>query len=85
MRHRIAILLAGSILVGLFCAAWLIVTGPLASKLHSASETFYAVTMIMIVCISIVTGVVVGAWDASKEVPAPRKHLHHRLRPVLHR
>jgi hypothetical protein len=85
MRHRIAILLAGSIIVGLFCAAWLLVTGPLASQLHSTYETFYAVMTIMLVCISIVTGVVVGAWDANKEASAPRRHLHHRLRPVLHR
>lgn len=83
MRHRIAILLAASILVGLFCAAWFLVSGPLASQFHSAFETFYAVMTIMLVCISIVTGAIVGAWDASQEA-APRKHLHHRLRPLLH-
>ena len=82
MKHRIEILAACAILAGLFTATWLLATGPLAHLFRSPAESYFGMVVIMIVCISIVTGTVVGAWDADQQ--APRKHLHHRLRPLLH-
>ncbi|MGC2614628.1 MAG: hypothetical protein WA354_11400 [Terracidiphilus sp.] len=82
MKHRIEILAACAILAGLGLATWLLVSGPLAHLFRSTAESYFGMLTIMIVCISLVTGTVVGAWDASLE--APRKHLHHRLRPLLH-
>jgi hypothetical protein len=83
MRHRIVILFGGAVLAGLFCAAWLLVNGPLAHLFRSPAESYLGILTIMIVCISLVTGMIVGAWDASKE-EAHRKHLNHRFRPLLH-
>ncbi len=83
MRHRIAILLGGAILVGLFCATWLLVNGPLAHLFRSPAESRFGMLTIMIVCSSLVIGTIVGAWDAREE-ETPRKRLHHRFRPVLH-
>jgi hypothetical protein len=83
MKHRIEILAAGAILAGLCLATWLVGTGPLADHFQSQAEAYFGMLVIMIVCVSIVTGTVVGAWDSSQEA-APRRHLHHRFRPVLH-
>jgi uncharacterized protein YneF (UPF0154 family) len=83
MKHRIEILAAGAILAGLFLGTWLLLTGPLAGQFQSPAESYFGMLAIMIVCVSIVAGTVVGAWDTNQEA-TPRKHLHHRLRPLLH-
>ena len=83
MKHRIEILAAASILVGLWLATWLLVTGPLADHFQSPAESYLGMLVIMIACVSVVAGTVIGAWDANEE-STPRKHLHHRLRPLLH-
>ena len=82
MRHRIEILLAGAIVAALALATWLLVSGPLADHFHSRYEAFYGAAIMMLIFTSIVTGTVVGAWDASQE--APRHHHHFSLRALFH-
>jgi hypothetical protein len=82
MRHRIEVLLAIAMIAGLAMAAWLLVSGPLAQHFHSRYEVFYAVMTMILVSISIVTGAVVGAWDAAQE--APRRHHHVHVRALFH-
>jgi hypothetical protein len=82
MKHRFEILLAAAIILGIACAAWVLVTGPIASLVDSPYESFYAMMTILLVCISIVTGAVIGAWDATREVP--RAHHHIRFRTLFH-
>lgn len=83
MRHRVEIFLAAAILAVLAWTAWVLVTGPLAPLVDSRYETFYAMMTIMVVCISIVSGVVVGAWDATQKTP--HHHPHLTLRSMSHR
>jgi len=84
MKHRGAILLAAGIalLAGLWWSIWHLVTGPLAHLVHSRAQTGFAVLTITLVCVSLVTGIVVGEWDALKE--EPRKHRRIMFRPLLH-
>ncbi len=83
MRHRIAILLGASIVAGLFCTSWLLVNGPLAHLFRSPAESYFGLLTITVVCISLVAGTIAGVWDSSKK-EAPRRHLHHRFRPLHH-
>jgi len=82
MRHRIAILLGAAIFIGLFLVSWLVVSGPLTHMFHSRVESSAAMLTIMLVCVAIIAGVIVGAWDASQEVP--RTHHHISFHALFH-
>lgn len=82
MRHQIEVILAIAILAGLGFATWTLVTGPLADHFHSRFQAFYGALTMMLIFLSIVTGTVVGAWDASQQ--APRPHHHFSFHKLLH-
>ena len=81
-RHIVLSAVAAACLAALGCFAWILVTGPLAPHVHSVAQEIYGILMIMAICVSIVTGVVVGAWDPQRE--EPRKQHHIIFRTPLH-
>jgi len=83
MRHRIAFVFAAAFIVGIAVGAWLFVSGPLANQFQSRAEANFGVLAIMIVCISILAGVLVSVWDA-KEEEVPHRHRHLGFRRMLH-
>jgi hypothetical protein len=84
MKHRVAILSTATValVAGLWWSVWLLVTGPLAHLVHSPVQTTLAVTTMTLVCVSLLTGILVGEWDPMKEMP--RKHHHIALRTRFH-
>ena len=85
MKNPVAILSA--VVIAFACVlcwpVWLLVTGPLAQFVHPGFETYYGVFTIVLLCVSAIAGVLVGAWNVS--YAEPRKHRHFHLRPLLHR
>ena len=84
MKRRVAALFALGIpfLAMLSWSIWLLVTGPLGHLLHSRAETYYGAFTILLICIAVVTGLLVGAWDSAKA--APRTHRHIPFRALFH-
>jgi hypothetical protein len=83
MRHRIVLLFAATFIIGISVGAWLFVDGPLADHFRSRAEANFGMLAIMIVCISILMGVLVSVWDSKEEV-IPRKHRYIAFRRLLH-
>lgn len=88
MKHRSAVSLeflsfaAIAFIAGLWWSIAHLVNGPLAHLVHSRFEAFFAVLAITLICVSLVTGVLVGAWDSLQEhIPG---HRPFTLRPLLH-
>ena len=82
VRHQIEIVMAIATLAGLGFATSVLVSGPLADHFHSLFEALYGGAVMMLIFISIVTGTVIGAWDATQEAPRPQHRFH--LRHLLH-
>jgi hypothetical protein len=82
MRHQIEVILGIAILAGLGFATWTLVTGPLADHFHSHLQAFYGALTMMLIVLAIVTGTIIGAWDAKQETP--RSHHHFHFRELFH-
>ncbi len=83
MTHRIAFLAPAGIacLAVLSWSAWLLVTGPLAHLMHSSSDAIFGAFTIVLICVSIIAGVLVGAWNlvpkGTELHPRPHHFGHH--------
>lgn len=80
MKYRIELLstAGAACFVVLGWAIWLLVTEPLAHLFHSQAETIFAAIILLQICLSIVAGVVISAWDTSEDEPRPHHHFHFR-------